>query len=116
MTLDKSVSVCLLKAFYTLQLKKCLNVNETCTLKRQIFKNGGRKEVTSYFIVKRFFFFCTSPAWHSVLVCVCVCLFERLLLKPMLALNFKILYQQFASLSEVDPTWYVKLSCPQKTS
>lgn len=57
MTLDKSVSVCLLKAFYTLQLKKCLNVNETCTLKRQIFKNGGRKEVTSYFIVKRFFFF-----------------------------------------------------------
>lgn len=57
MTLDESVSVCLLKAFYTLQLKKCLNVNETCTLKRQIFKNGGRKEVTSYFIVKRFFFF-----------------------------------------------------------
>lgn len=74
------------------------------------------KKLHLILLSRDFFFFCTSPAWHSVLVCVCVCLFERLLLKPMLALNFKILYQQFASLSEVDPTWYVKLSCPQKTS
>lgn len=64
------------------------------------------KEVTSYFNVKRFFFFFVPQLLDTVCVRV---LFKRM--------STHILYvSTIHSHSEVNYTWYVKLSWPQKTS